>query len=62
MDYYVLSKAQRQQYETYEQFELVARAWAVVKMLAVGRFVCHLTGTVVIILKVLVKVDDDFQV
>ena len=31
-------------------------------MLAVGRFVCHLTGTVVITLKVLVKVEDDFQV
>ena len=48
--------------ETYEQFELVARAWAVVITLVVGRFVCHLTGTVVIFLKLLVKVNDDFQV
>lgn len=31
-------------------------------MLEVGRFVRLLTGTVVIFLKLLVKVDDDFQV
>ncbi len=31
-------------------------------MLEVGRFVRHLTGAVVIFLKLLVKIDDDFQV
>lgn len=31
-------------------------------MLEVGRFVGHLAGTVVVFLKLLVKVDDDFQV
>ena len=32
------------------------------RMLEIGRFVRHLTGTVVIFLKLLVKLDDDFQV
>lgn len=33
-----------------------------VTVLEVRRFVCHLIDTVVIFLKLLVKVDDDFQV
>ena len=31
-------------------------------MLVVGRFVYYLTGIVIIILEVLIKVDDNFQV